>query len=140
MESSNNNEVSIEEIKDLKTAAYRSRKIHIGFGIAALCLLGLFAVSWFTLGGLTAFWAINFTLSLSAIGCGISAIVAKIVNRKNMAKIKILEESYKRNQIDRSKVWRKRSKYLSPEQRRYIKSENEKQFTPQKPNEDAPTK
>jgi len=131
---------SYEEIKDLYKSAKRSRRVHIGFGIATLLLLGLFAVSWFTFGGLAAFWAINFTLTVSAIGCFLGAVISKIVNRKNKAKIRLLEESRKKvehtdkhgralsqvainkNEYKHSKHLNKYQKFLTEPQVNFIKN------------------
>lgn len=134
-------QVSDKEIEDLYKAEKRSRRVHIGFGIASIFLLGLLAASLLPFGGIaaftSAFYAINLTLSISAIGCLAGAVISKVINRKNRAKIKLLKEakiseSHTKGQkslddkaIQKNKRkfiedYEKNKKHLSQKQRDYI--------------------
>ncbi len=129
------------EIQDLENASKRSRWFHIGFGIASLCLLGLLALSLSAFGGIaaltTAFYAVNLTLSITVLGCLAGAVISKIFNRKNNAKLKILREAkISQNHMKNSKVlddkaiqknkrnllkhYDRGSKFLSEAQKEYI--------------------
>jgi len=128
------------EEQDLQKASKRSRRVHIAFGIGALVLLGLVAISWFTFGGLAFLWAINLTLSISAIGCLLGSGISWLVNRKNRAKMRAFEESRKqtektskrgralsadalaKNERRHTKHWLKDQRYLTEHQKKYIES------------------
>lgn len=129
------------EIDDLYKAEKRSRRVHIGFGIASIFLLGLLVASMFSFGGFaaltTAFWAVNLTLSISAIGCLLGAGISKIINRKNRAKIKLLKQAQisethmknnkaldnkaiQKNKLRFAKTYQKGQKHLTEAQKQFL--------------------
>ncbi len=91
------------ELQDLYKSAKRSRRVHIALGLVAAGLVGFLIAGMLSFGGVFAafgpmWYAINGTLAFSAIGCAVGSAVAWVVNRKNRLKVRLLEESRKRDE------------------------------------------
>ena len=91
------------ELQNLYNASKRSKRVYIALGLVAAGLIGFLVAGMLSFGGVFAafgpmWYAINGTLAFSAIGCAIGSVVAWGANRKNRLKIRLLEESRKRDE------------------------------------------